>query len=162
MKSVLRRFLVNEGLAWKRLRRPWMSRHRRMSGQPYFHWPRYNGLVYLIRNLGGWMLSCILTLSLLITIQCEVINVPNYKLTVTDLYMHSRRGPRMRQVTHWVMWSRILVSYMKFTVTKWWNKSGQMQSSWAKPISITFMFLPLSHNHHRRTRPKTRSESSRV
>ena len=115
-----------------------------------------------LRNLVGWELSSILKLYLLVTLICKAINAPRYTLTGTDLYIYSWWGPRMGQVTHWVMWSRILVSWIKLSVTTLWIKSIWIQSSWESPVSITCLFIPLSHTHHGRTRPKIRSESSRV
>ena len=50
----------------------------------------------------------------------------------------------------------------EITVTTRWKKSVRMQSSWASLISITFIFLPLTHNSHGRSKPKTRSDSSRL
>ena len=154
--------IVNGVLSWKNPRQTCMSKHRWMLGWPYCHWPRYNGLVYYLINLGDLSLSPIPTLSLLMTLLCKVINVPIHTLTGTDFYMYSQWGTRLGQVNHWVMWSSIFVSLIKFTVTTHCSKLVWMQSSCARHVNITFMFLTLSHNLHGRTRPKNRSKSSKV
>ena len=156
VQSVMRICLINGVLACKGPRQIWMSRHIWMLGWEYFHWPIDTRLIYYLRNLWFWALSSILTLSFMMTLMCKLINVPGYIITGTGLYIDSWWIPRLGQVTHWVMCSRILESWIKFTVETRWNKSIQMQSLWSRPISITFMFLPLSHNRNGRTRTKTR------
>ena len=156
------RIFVNRGFKWKRKRQLWMSRPRKMLGRPYCHWPRDTGMIYYLRNLGDWELISILTISLLVKFLCEAINVPSYTLTGNYLYIYYQWVPMLCQMTHWGMWSIILVSWMKFTVTTHWNRSWRMRSSWENHVSIILFVLPLSHTCHRRTRPKTISKSSRL
>ena len=75
------------GIVLENPRQTCMSKHRWMLGWPYCHWPRYNGLVYYLINLGDLSLSPIPTLSLLMTLLCKVINFA-HPYTDGDGFLH--------------------------------------------------------------------------